>query len=116
MSEMHIVKRERNQEARRQCIAYYRSLHEGRIICECCGFNFFQTYGELGTDFIEVHHLSPISQKEEAHAIDPQTDLVPLCANCHAMIHRYMSKNHVEGTESLQGLHSIIEEKPGSHE
>ena len=62
----------------------------------------------MGDGFIEVHHLSPISQQTEAHAIDPTTDLVPLCANCHAMIHRVLTQEHCEGAASLQRLKEII--------
>lgn len=56
--------------------------------CVICGFNFGWTYGERGEGFIHVHHLKPVSQT------DPDTDvtaddLVPVCANCHAVIHRY---------------------------
>jgi predicted HNH restriction endonuclease len=35
-----------------------------------------------------VHHLNPISQTEGEHEVDPVNDLIPLCSNCHSMIHR----------------------------
>jgi 5-methylcytosine-specific restriction protein A len=53
-----------------------------------CGLNFEQTYGEIGRNFIEVHHVKPISEKGGSYEIDPRGDLVPLCPNCHRMIHR----------------------------
>ncbi|MDN4619756.1 HNH endonuclease [Paenibacillus sp. PsM32] len=56
--------------------------------CYTCGFNFEAVYGERGKDFIEVHHIKPLSTLEEATEVNPETDLVPLCANCHRMIHR----------------------------
>lgn len=84
----HYDKHERNKEARNACIAYYRTLHHGHVVCECCGFDFEKAYGEMGRDFIEVHHRKPISQTDGEHAIDPKKDLVPLCSNCHSMIHR----------------------------
>lgn len=55
--------------------------------CYTCGFNFEKVYGERGKDFIEVHHIKPLSTLEEAVEINPMTDLVPLCANCHRMVH-----------------------------
>lgn len=58
------------------------------INCVACGFNFEKVYGERGKDFIEVHHIKPLSTLEEAVEINPETDLVPLCANCHRMVHR----------------------------
>jgi 5-methylcytosine-specific restriction protein A len=56
--------------------------------CIVCGFNFEKTFGELGKHFIHVHHLVPLHQIGESYKINPITDLVPICPNCHAMIHR----------------------------
>lgn len=61
----------------------------GRLKCEVpgCSFDFEEIYGELGKDYAEVHHLSPLA----ASAAPRRTslnDLVIVCANCHAMIHR----------------------------
>ncbi len=113
IKEMHISKRERNPELRKACIEYYMAQNDGRIACVACGMEYGDVYGEIGEGYIEVHHLSPISQIEGAHAVDPKTDLVPLCANCHAMIHRLMSaekKNGVdlEGNAALEKLRGII--------
>ena len=114
MSEMHAVRHERSQEARRLCLSHYRALHGGQVVCECCGFDFGAAYGALGEDFMEVHHLSPLSQQPGAHAIRPETDLVPLCANCHAMIHRLMVREHLEGRDSLERLRALVQ--GGRHE
>lgn len=58
------------------------------MTCQVCGFNFFEHYGELGRDYIEVHHIRPLSSLDEEVAVDPAEDLVCLCANCHRMMHR----------------------------
>lgn len=73
---------ERDPEARRACIRHYG------FVCQCCGFDFEKTYGELGMNFIHVHHIRPLRTLGEGYCINPVTDLVPLCPNCHAMIHR----------------------------
>ena len=78
--EATVTKYERDQGNRKKCIAHYG------YVCQVCGLNFEQTYGELGKDFIEVHHLHPVSQGERP--VDPIIDLIPLCSNCHSMIHR----------------------------
>ncbi|MBY0120919.1 EVE domain-containing protein [Bacillus sp. S/N-304-OC-R1] len=70
--------------------------------CYVCGFNFEEVYGERGKDFIEVHHISPLSTLEEAVEINPKTDLVPLCANCHRMIHR--RKDEILTIEELREI------------
>lgn len=74
---------ERNKEAREQCIRIHGA------ICKGCGFDFEQTYGEHGKGFIHVHHLFPLYMINKRYKINPETDLVPLCPNCHAMVHRF---------------------------
>lgn len=61
--------------------------HLGRLYCEVCGFDFQQKYGDLGKDFIECHHIQPLSSLTDVR----QTkigDLVLICANCHRVLHR----------------------------
>jgi 5-methylcytosine-specific restriction protein A len=57
-------------------------------ICKACGFDFTWFYGPIGEGFIEVHHRTPVSQMGGGYVIDPVKDLVPLCSNCHQMVHR----------------------------
>ena len=73
---------ERNQEARKKCIA------EHGYICKVCGMDFEKTYGEIGRGFIHVHHIVPISTIGEEYKLNPVKDLVTVCPNCHAMLHR----------------------------
>lgn len=73
---------ERDPRARQQCIKHYGSN------CSVCDCNFEKLYGEIGTGFIHVHHLTPlanIGKKYEVYAI---RDLRPVCPNCHAMLHQ----------------------------
>lgn len=50
--------------------------------------DFEKMYGEIGRGFIHVHHIVPISTIGEEYKIDPIKDLVPVCPNCHAMLHK----------------------------
>lgn len=77
-----VTKYERNPHARKVCI-----LHYG-LSCIVCGFNFEKTYGQIGKDYIHVHHLNQISNIGEKHEINPLEDLVPVCPNCHSIIHK----------------------------
>jgi 5-methylcytosine-specific restriction protein A len=72
---------ERDPQARKACIEHY-GCH-----CRCCGFDFLATYGEIGRDFIHVHHLRELASIGEAYEVDPIADLRPVCPNCHAMLH-----------------------------
>lgn len=58
------------------------------LICMACGFDFKKAYGIRGKDYIEVHHTKPLSENGEETIIDPHTDLICVCSNCHRMIHR----------------------------
>lgn len=73
---------ERNPNARKKCIEYYGTN------CQICGFHFGQTYGRLAEGLIHVHHLRLLSEIGEEYEVDPVKDLLPVCANCHAVIHR----------------------------
>ena len=80
----------RNPILRQQCIDKYGYQ------CQCCGINFATLYGEeLGSNFIEVHHLKPISTFEtDGIPEDFLENLVPLCSNCHSMIHHIKNSEH----------------------
>ncbi|GAB3570185.1 DUF3578 domain-containing protein [Spirosoma luteolum] len=62
--------------------------HKG-YTCEACNFAFTSKYGELGKEFIEAHHLTPIATLGIGQfKINIDTDFAALCSNCHSMIHR----------------------------
>lgn len=80
--------------------------------CAACGFSFADVYGDLGKDFIEVHHVTPLSVAGGEINVSADTDLVCLCANCHRMIHRKKS-----GIMSVDELKEIIRaRRPSSGE
>ena len=55
--------------------------------CLGCGFSFDSFYTpEHAREYIEIHHLHPLS--EGPRIVNPYEDLIPLCANCHRMVHR----------------------------
>jgi len=70
--------------------------------CVACDFDFDKKYGAHGKDFIEVHHFKPLSSIGVEVEINPEEDLVPLCSNCHRMIHR--KKDNVLSIEQLKEL------------
>lgn len=75
-------KYERNPLNRQACIDAHGSK------CSVCGMDFEKKYGNLGYGFIEVHHIQLISSYGGAKKIDPKKDLIPVCSNCHSMLHR----------------------------
>lgn len=86
---------ERDPEARDQCIR-----HHG-MRCAVCDLCFEERYGDPGKDFIHVHHTLPLHEAGGSHSVDPKTDLIPVCPNCHAMLHRTVPPYEVE---TLRGM------------
>ena len=82
VKQITINRYERNPVARRICLKYY-GTH-----CQICNFDYYKTYGEVGKDFIHVHHIVPISNINKEYKLNPIEDLIPVCPNCHSMIHR----------------------------
>lgn len=79
----HCIGYERNRKARQECLKHYGYK------CAVCGFDFEKEYGSIGHEFIEVHHIVPVSSIGRAYVVNPVLDLRPLCSNCHSMIHRH---------------------------
>jgi predicted HNH restriction endonuclease len=71
--------------------------------CCICGFDFGQMYGELGKGYIHIHHVKPVSSLNEPTLVDPRADLAPVCANCHAIIHRRRDR-----TISIEEMKQIV--------
>lgn len=89
--------RERDPKLRRRKIDRVRRIGQP-LQCEVCDFHFGRFYGDLGEDYIEVHHVLPL------HVSGPREtkleDLALLCSNCHRMCHR----NHVGESWRTPGM------------
>jgi predicted HNH restriction endonuclease len=75
----------------RKIAAALRESPDGRLRCAVpgCGFCFEEAYGPRASDYIQVHHLEPLGERNGPSSTRLK-DLVLVCANCHAMIH-YLS-------------------------
>jgi 5-methylcytosine-specific restriction protein A len=77
-------------------IAEVKKANDGRLPCSACRFDFFETYGEIGRDYAQVHHLKPLSDRTKPH-LTRLADLAVVCANCHVMVHRKGEFSSLEG-------------------
>lgn len=91
---------DRSSIARQDCLEHYG------YNCFVCNFNFEKFYGEIGKNFIEVHHLIPISKRQTEYQINPIKDLRPVCSNCHRMLHRTRT------SISIQELNEKLQKRP----
>lgn len=74
---------ERDAAARLECVRLKGCK------CSICGFCFEEKYGGRGKGFIHIHHVKPLSDIRDGYEVSPQDDLIPVCPNCHAMLHRH---------------------------
>lgn len=70
--------------------------------CQGCEAALDTIYGEIGKDFIEAHHLVPLSQAPTQGAQLTENDFAVLCPTCHRIIHRL-------GCPSLDRLRQVID-------
>jgi predicted HNH restriction endonuclease len=95
------VSYERSQKNRREAIKKLGTT------CAVCAFNFDEFYGkDYAQGHIQIHHIKPLSEYEGE--VDPETDLVPLCANCHAMAHKRR-----ETVTPIEELKELIDKAKG---
>ena len=110
-------------EERRKLVRHYRLERRsdvGRRVkqaqgyeCRVCGINFQDVYGDLGKNYIEAHHLTPLSSISEGEVLpqNVETDFTVLCANCHRMVHRQtpvLPPEELEKIPTVQRLQSLI--------
>lgn len=86
---------ERSLEARQVCIN-----HHG---CKCavCEFDFGKFYGAIGEGYIHVHHVVPLAEVRTEYVLNPIEDLIPVCANCHSILHRVKPVLKVEQLKEI---------------
>ncbi len=91
-----VNKYERSSVARQKCIEHFG--------CKCyiCGLDFKKKYGDIGEGFIHVHHIIPLNQIGKEYVVDYEKDLIPVCPNCHAMLHRTVNGKEVTIEELKQ--------------
>lgn len=73
----------RNKKARERCLEHFGEK------CQVCGTTAEKAYGRPVNGFIHVHHRKCLSESKAPDKVDPEKDLVPVCPNCHAVIHAH---------------------------
>ena len=91
-----VNKYERSRINRSACINHYGP------ICKVCDFDFEKVYGEIGKGYIHVHHIVPVSDMGGEYVLNPIKDLIPLCPNCHAMVHKKEPPLSIEELKTIR--------------
>lgn len=95
MITVKVNKYERNPKARKECLEHYGYR------CCVCGFDFEEYYGSIGKEIIEVHHKKALYEIKETYIVNPIKDLIPVCSNCHTIIHHRNPKFEVDELKSI---------------
>jgi hypothetical protein len=97
------------QEIKRSPEARERCLEIKGCTCAVCGFNSEELYGVPG--IIHVHHGKPLAERLSNNSsvqTDPVIDLIPVCPNCHALIH---SKRSEDGCYTIEEAKNLINQQ-----
>ena len=102
---VQVLAHERNSDARWACIKEHGTR------CKVCDIDFGEEYGDFASGYIHVHHIVPLAQAAQKgeYELKPLEDLVPVCPNCHAMLHR-----HPDRPCSVETLKALRESKQGA--
>ena len=102
---------ERDPKLRRACVEYF-VRQDSQLKCQVCDLDFSQRYGEIGRGFIHIHHVDPLGDGQGERAVDPVRDLVPVCPNCHAMLHKKPGK----GAYTVKELKKMMKQQRANPE
>lgn len=100
----YVNRYERDRSARDECI------EEKGCFCQVCGLDFSRMYGDLGNDYIHVHHLIPLHTIKKGYRVNPKKDLIPVCPNCHAMLHRMIEDRKYDTEEQYRAAVKSLKE------
>jgi 5-methylcytosine-specific restriction enzyme A len=87
LTETH-KRRERNPGIRKKLLATRRK--NGELKCDMCGASSQNKVVEFQDAIFEAHHVIPLSHAGERKTL--LKDMALLCANCHRLLHRAISK------------------------
>lgn len=96
---VHANAYERSLAARKAAIRHHGST------CAICSFDFEEHFGPTMSGFIHVHHIKPLNEIDEEYRVDPKTDLIPVCPNCHAVIHSRRQTLSVDEVRAIRRPH-----------
>lgn len=101
--------RQRSDLLRRLKIEQIQREKDRKLPCIGCGFDFEKKYGKLGQGFIHIHHTEPVHEMDiqgtQTQIDEALRKVVPLCSNCHSMVHRNRAQ-----VLSIAELQRIIQE------
>lgn len=77
------------------------AIRKHGVRCFGCQREMAEMYGHIADGYVHIHHAKPLAALEDATTPDID-DLIPLCPNCHAVVHLE------EPPVTLDGLRGLI--------
>ena len=96
LTKRYVNKYERSRINRKICLSKHG------YNCMVCDFNFEESFGDTGRNYIHVHHATPVSKIGPDYDINPTTELIPVCPNCHSMLHKKDPPYTVDELKSIR--------------
>jgi hypothetical protein len=91
---------ERNPAVIKRAKQHWKQL-DPDLRCCCCQGSFMETYG---FEYVEAHHVVPLSELPDDGSVTTRIeDLVPVCSNCHRMLHRSEASTVDELRRTMKG-------------
>ncbi|MBW7472315.1 HNH endonuclease [Marinobacter sp. F4218] len=81
--------RERSKKIRKKLLD--SRSKKGSMACDMCGMSASKFHPECAESVFEAHHVVPLAEAEKRTT--RLSDMALLCANCHRLIHRGISRN-----------------------
>ncbi|MFI3171785.1 MAG: HNH endonuclease [Eubacteriales bacterium] len=91
---------ERSSKARTLCIQKHGYQ------CAICGFDFGKFYGTQFEGKIHIHHKVPLHEIGQEYDIDSAHDLIPVCPNCHMILHAKSNGGYYSVEEVKDFIHT----------
>lgn len=87
-SRVEVDRYELDPVARGLCLEHFNNT------CQACGLQFEDRCGHIGHRYMHVHDKTPLPEiaDHDNDSVDPRQDLVAVCLNSHAMLHRPKGK------------------------
>ncbi|MDP2731364.1 MAG: hypothetical protein Q8O55_12945 [Dehalococcoidales bacterium] len=99
------TQRNRSNKLRSIALEEFKKQHQGELYCVACGFNFSKVYGEVGKNFIELHHSEPVHlmdiEGEKITIEEALKKVFTVCPNCHRIIHRAQPMLSIDDVKKL---------------
>ncbi|OOB80263.1 MAG: hypothetical protein BEN19_05830 [Epulopiscium sp. Nuni2H_MBin003] len=89
------IQKEKWNELKKACLEYYGAS------CEICSIDYGYTYGDKFEKLMDVHNLKSTTKEWDNLDVNPEKDLIPICHNCHTILHSKFPNYTVEQVKEM---------------